>query len=286
MEFVHFTDNLADLSVAEVCRQVRAIGFDGLDLTMRPGGHVRPENAEMGLSEAKRLADAANLSIPMATTGVKSADSPHAEDVFAAAAHYGVRKLKLGYWRYQPFGTLVKQLDDARRQLESVVKLGRKYHVLPCVHMHSGDIVSNGGPATYLILKDFAPADVGAYADSMHLVAEGGVAGWQMGLDLLAPWIALVGIKNFRFVEDGRDANGQLRFRVQKTPLADGQCPMPEFMAHLALLKYDGIVSVHSEYKGRGSFRSLTTPELLAQSAEDLKYLKRVLAGLASATKK
>jgi sugar phosphate isomerase/epimerase len=188
-----------------------------------------------------------------------------------------VRKLKLGYWRYQPFGTLVKQLDDARRQLESVVKLARKYHVLPCVHVHSGDILSNGGPATYLILKDFAPTDVGAYADSMHMVAEGGIAGWQMGLDLLAPWIALVGLKNFRFVEEGRDAKGQQRYRAQKTPLADGQAPMPEFMAHLKQLKYDGTVSLHSEYKGRGSFRSLSTPELLRQSAEDLRYLRSIL---------
>jgi sugar phosphate isomerase/epimerase len=188
-----------------------------------------------------------------------------------------VRKLKLGYWRYQPFGTLVKQLDEARRQLQSVVKLARKYDLLPCVHVHSGDILSNGGPASYLILKDFDPAEVGAYADSMHMVAEGGVSGWQMGLDLLAPWIALVGIKNFRFVEDGRDAKGQQRFRAQKCPLADGQAPIPEFMAHLKQLKYDGIVSLHSEYKGRGSFRTLTTPELLRQSTEDLKYLKTVL---------
>jgi sugar phosphate isomerase/epimerase len=277
MQFVLFTDNLSDLSIAEVCREVRAAGFDGLDLTMRPGGHVRPEKAEMGLAEARQVADAANLTIPMASTAVKSADSPYAEDVFAAAAHYGVRKLKLGYWGYQPFGTLAKQLDEARRQLESVVKLGRKYHVLPCVHIHSGDKLTNGGPASYLILKDFDPADVGAYADSMHMVAEGGVSGWEMGLDLLGPWIALVGLKNFRFVEDGRDAKGQLRFRAQKTPLADGQAPMPEFMARLKQLKYDGIVSLHSEYKGRGSFRTLTTPELLKQSAEDLRYLKSVL---------
>ena len=277
MEFVLFTDNLADLSIADVCREVRALGFDGLDLTLRPGGHVKPENAEMGLAEAHQLADAAKLSIPMATTGVKSADSPHAEEVFAAAAHYGVRRLKLGYWRYQPFGTLVKQLDEARRQLQSVVKLAQKYHVLPCVHVHSGDILSNGGPATYLILKDFAPTEVGAYVDSMHMVAEGGISGWQMGLDLLAPWLALVGLKNFRFVEEGRDTKGQQRFRAQKTPLADGQAPIPEFLAHLQQLKYDGIVSLHSEYKGRGSFRALTTPELLRQSAEDLRFLKSLL---------
>jgi hypothetical protein len=36
------------------------------------------------------------------------------------------------------------------------------------------------------------------------------------------------------------------------------------------------IVSLHSEYKGDSSFRKLTTPELLEQSAADLRYLKGV----------
>ncbi len=50
MKYVLFTDNLADLGIDEVCARVKRAGFDGLDLTLRPGGHVSPENAEMGLS--------------------------------------------------------------------------------------------------------------------------------------------------------------------------------------------------------------------------------------------
>src|SRR5687767_12443611 len=193
MQFVLFTDNLAALKLADVCADARRAGFDGLDLTLRPGGHVPPENAEMGLSEAKRVADAAGVTIPMATTAVSDTDSPHAEQVFASAAHYGVRRLKLGYWRYEPFGTLVKQVDDARAKLERIVKLGEKYSVVPCVHIHSGAFIPNSGPMLHLILRDFKPGTVGAYVDPMHMAVEGGLSGWEMGLDLLAPWVALVG---------------------------------------------------------------------------------------------
>src|SRR5688572_13592099 len=98
MRYVLFTDNLADLTVPEACRAAREAGFDGLDLTLRPGGHVKPEDAEVGLAEAKRAADAEGLEIPMVTTSLVDADSPHAEAIFAAAAHYGARRLKLGYW--------------------------------------------------------------------------------------------------------------------------------------------------------------------------------------------
>lgn len=279
MQFVLFTDNLADLSVADCCRDAQLAGFDGLDLTLRPGGHVDPSQAELGLAAARQAAEVQGTTIPMVTTAITDDSSPFADAIFASSAHYGVRRLKLGYWRYEPFGSLVRQIDEAQRMLERVIAIGRKYDVLPCVHVHSGPILANGGALLYLILKDFKPEHVGAYVDPMHMTIEGGLSGWQMGLDLLAPWVALVGIKNARWKETGRDQWGQLRFQPEYTPLADGQAPLPEFMAHLRLLQYDGIVSLHSEYKGGSSFRQLDTPQLLAQSAADLKFLKSLLPG-------
>lgn len=274
MRYVLFTDNLADLSIERACAAAKEAGFDGLDLTLRPGGHVKPASAEVGLAEARRIADAAGVVIPMISTAVTDTDSPHAEAIFAAAAHYGARRVKLGYWEYQPFGTLAKQVDEARAKLHRIVALGKKYHVLPCVHCHSGRLVASGGPMLYLLLKDFAPDEVGAYVDPMHMTIEGGRAGWEMGLDLLAPWIALVGVKNFRWLPADRDPHGQQRWKWEYCPLADGMAPLPEFFAYLRRLKYDGTVSLHSEYKGETSFRRLSTPELLAQSAADLRYLK------------
>jgi sugar phosphate isomerase/epimerase len=278
MRFVLFTDNLAELTVAHACASARAAGFDGLDLTLRPGGHVPPETAEVGLAVAKRGAHAAGVTIPMVSTAVTDVDSPHAEAVFAAAAHYGARLVKLGYWEYRPFGTLAAQVGEARARLGRLVALGRKYHVLPCVHCHSGRFVASGGPMLYLVLKGFAPGEVGAYVDPMHMTIEGGRNGWELGLDLVAPWLALVGVKNFRWLAAGRDRHGQRQWRWEYCPLADGMAPLPEFVAYLRRLNYDGVVSLHSEYKGASSFRRLTTPELLDQSAADLRYLKGLLA--------
>ena len=220
------------------------------------------------------------MTIPMISTAVTDVDSPHAEAIFASAAHYGVRRIKLGYWPYEPFGTLAKQLDEARARVGRLAELGRKYHVLPCVHCHSGRLLAAGGFGTYLILREFEPDEVGAYVDPMHMTIEGGVSGWEMGLDLLAPWVALVGVKNFRWLPGDRDELGQMRYRWEYTPLADGQAPLPEFMALLRRLEYDGIVSLHSEYKGESSYRKLTTPQLLTQSAADLMYLKKIVASM------
>ena len=117
----------------------------------------------------------------------------------------------------------------------------------------------------------------GAYVDPMHMTIEGSLSGWELGLDLLGPWVALVGIKNFRWLPAARDRQGQQRYRWEYTPLADGQAPLPEFMGYFRQLKYEGIVSLHSEYKGGSSFRRLTTPELVEQSAADLRFLKSLV---------
>ena len=70
MQYVLFTDNLADLSIETVCPAIRAHGFDGIDLTLRPGGHVLPEDAEMGLAKARQVADRLEVVIPMASTAI------------------------------------------------------------------------------------------------------------------------------------------------------------------------------------------------------------------------
>ena len=277
MQYILFTDNLSDLSFEEVCREIKKVDFEGVDLTLRPGGHVLPENAEMGLSAARTIADRFGVTIPMASTAITDVDSPHAEDIVASCAHYGIRWIKLGYWRYEPFGTIQKQLDEARKKLTRLVRLTKKYKVMPCVHVHSGDILANGGAVLYLLLKDFSPDDVGAYVDPMHMTVEGGSYGWEMGLDLLIPWVALVGIKNFRWQQGKRNEQGQMEFNTQYVPLADGQANLSRFMQRLREIKYDGVVSLHSEYKGRSSFRVLNSQELLAQSAKDLQFLKSLI---------
>ena len=48
----------------------------------------------------------------------------------------------------------------------------------------------------------------------------------------------------------------------------------------LFVLGYDGTVSLHSEYKGRSSFKQLATPQLLDQSAADLRFLKKAIAAI------
>src|SRR4051794_264213 len=155
MQFVLFTDNLSDLSIRDACRAAKRAGFDGLDLTLRPGGHVLPQNAAAGLAAAHQIAEEEQMTIAMVSTAINGVDTPHAEAVIEAA-HHRISRFKLGYWRYEPFGSVLVQLDAARRKLEGVIGLCERYGIRPCVHIHSGPMLTNG-PLLYLLLKDFSP---------------------------------------------------------------------------------------------------------------------------------
>ena len=273
MKTVCFTKSFQHWPIPVVCHRFKEIGLDGLDLTVRPKGHIEPKDAAEQLPLAAKAALEAGVEIGMLTTMITEPNA-EAEKLLATASKLGIHKIKLGYYRYKPFGTLAKQIDEIRRQLAAVAKLAAKYDVLPCVHTHCNDFIPSHGTQLYMLLKDFAPSQVGAYADMLHMSLEGGGDGWRQGLDLVAPWLAIVAVKNYDYQPAQRDKRGQMRWKHHVVPVADGISPIPEFVACLRKLGYDGMYSMHSEYEGSASFRDLSPEECLQQTAADLKYFR------------
>lgn len=276
IEIGAFTKSFQDRSIPEVCRIFKKIGLDGLDLTVRPGGHIEPKNVTAELPRAAEAAKQAGTKILFLTTGITDADAD-AERVLAAAAKQGIKKVKLGYYRYRKFGTLRQQLDATRKRIEGVSRLAAKHGVLPCVHVHSGSFLPSHGTQLYELIRDFKPSEIGAYVDPLHMTLEGGRDGWRQGLDLLAPWIALCSVKNFDWVKGKRDRYGQLRWKTRNVPVADGICPLPDFVAALKRTGFHGPYSMHSEYKSGHSFRRLDTDGCIEQTAKDLKFFRELV---------
>ena len=280
-----FTKSFQDWPISLVCQRFRSIGLDGLDLTVRQGGMIAPKNVEEQLPLAVKAALEAGVEITLLTTGITEPNE-EAEELLATAAKQGITRIKLGYFRYKPFGTLRQQMDEVRRSLAALVKLCKRYQVLPCVHIHSGTDIPSHGTMLYELLRDFPPSDIGAYADTLHMALEGGGDGWRQGLDLLTPWLALVAVKNFDWKPTVRDAFGQQRWIHRVVPVADGVSPIPEFIATLRKANFRGDFSLHSEYRGRSSYEDLDAEGCLKQTAVDLAFLRRTLSAKPDASVK
>jgi sugar phosphate isomerase/epimerase len=275
MELVMFSKMLGEFPVAEAARRIKGLGFAGVDLTVRPGGHVLPERVAKDLPEAVKVIQGAGLSVPMITTAITRASDPHAEAILASAAALGIRRAKLGYWN-APKGGLAQAIDRARHELDGLERLAESSHLTLGLHNHSGPGYVNCQPMTiWTLIRDRNPAHVAAYFDAGHAAVEGGSGGWRQGLELLGPRIRMVAVKDFAWTsEPGRP---KVVWKDRQVPLANGIVPWPEFFASLNSLHYDGPVSLHSEYKGSHSWRDLSTDELIAQTAEDLAFVKRLV---------
>lgn len=278
MQFVMFSKMLHEYDVDQLGDAIKGIGFDGVDLTVRPGGHIEPQDAKRDLPEAVQILRGKGLTVPMLTTGITAASSPNAEDIIATAAQLDIRLLKLGYWQYEGFGAGKKQLDAARKDLDSLAPIAAKHDVTLCLHTHSGDFLT-ATPAQMLIL--LANRDLryfGTYVDLGHLTVEGGLSGWKMGLDLLSDRIKIVAAKGMGwwYVPGFADERGEWR-RVM-LPLEDSMVRWDEAFGYLKQIGFDGPVSLHSEYSGTHSWRPMpNVKDILAQTRTDLAYVRGVV---------
>ncbi len=266
-----FTKSFQDWPLPLVCQKFRELGVTGLDLTVRPGGHIPPEKIASKLPEADRIARDHGLEIVQITSNVTAPDE-YGRTLFETAGKLGLRKIKLGYYRGQGVGRLGEQIEEVKLQLNQLVTLAEKHNVLPCVHIHSGSYLPSHGTLLYLLLRDFEPGRIGAYVDTLHMSLEGGAAGWQQGLDLLAPWMELCAVKNYLLTQKPRDRQGQQRWGWKTAPLAEGISPIPDFLATLRQLNYSGPFSLHSEY-----LPELSVEQCYAQTATDLEYFRSLL---------
>ncbi|MFQ6131208.1 MAG: sugar phosphate isomerase/epimerase family protein [Armatimonadota bacterium] len=276
MELIMFSKMLQEFDVSGAGDIIKGLGFDGVDLTCRPGGHVLPENVTTDLPPAVATLRDRGLSVPMLTTGILSAEEPHAEDIFRMAAECQVPALKLGYHQYRAFGTIQDLIAEVRAELGGLAKLAQQYGVSANLHIHSGNYVTALAPILYILVKDFDREHVGAYVDPGHMYNEGGLSGWKIGIDILSPWINLVAAKSMGWVcQENED--GTVAWHNKMFPIKQGMVQWPQVFECLKAIGYDGPVSLHSEYQGGHSWRDLTTQELIAQTREDIEYIKGVV---------
>ncbi len=262
-QWLMFSKHLQELDFERLGEVVAEMGFDGVDLTVRNGGHIEPADAKTQLPIAAKTLQKFKLSLPMITTNFVNADEPFANEVFSVAADCGVKFIKLGYWRYRDFGSLRQLISAAKKSLEGIAKLSERHGICAVVHTHSGNFLTASPFVLAELLEGFDPKFVAAYVDAGHIFVEGGLMGWQQGMEAIADKIRVVACKDYAWFKEGE------RWNAKVVPIGEGIVRWREFFACLRKLGFDGPISVHSEYEG------WTTEQVIAQTRKDLPILKR-----------
>src|SRR5215471_258747 len=76
-----FSKPLPEMDWPRLARAAKGVGFGGIDLTVRPEGHVLPERAAQDLPKAVAAIREEGLAVPMITTELTSASDPTARSI-------------------------------------------------------------------------------------------------------------------------------------------------------------------------------------------------------------
>jgi L-ribulose-5-phosphate 3-epimerase len=269
--FCLFSKHLPDLGWADVGRAVKDAGFDGVDLTVRPNGHVLPENAPTDLPRAIDAIRAQGVSIPMITTEITSASTPTARPLLQAASRHGVRYVKPGYWRYSSSPDVRAQVAATGEALAGLATLVQDCGIELGFHNHTAYI----GAALWEIapaIDRLDPRWVGYYFDPRHAVAEGGGGAWKAAMHLVAPRLKMVALKDF-FWE--KTAKG---WTIRDCPLGEGQVDWTLVASTLRERRFSGPISLHLEYEIPGTTAQERTRLTLQAATRDLAAARRLLA--------
>jgi len=110
-----FTKCLQFLSFEEIGEVLSILGFDGADITLRPGGQVEPVEAKTALPLAIRALEKNNISIPMVVTSITNPTDPLSISTLQALADTGIKFYRMGWMKYEESKDLRKTCCTQRK---------------------------------------------------------------------------------------------------------------------------------------------------------------------------
>ncbi len=265
-----FSKHLPASNWQQLAQTVKKLGFDGVDLTVRPGGHVLPERATEDLPKAVAAIKAEGLTVPMITTGLTSVSDPTAKPILSTAGKLGIPFFKPGYYKYE-FKDVRRELEKFGIEFSALVELGKLSGVECGFHNHDGNI---GAPLwdVATVIDRLDPKWAGYYFDVRHAVVEGGSGGWKIATNLVAPRLKMIAVKDFYWEKTAKG------WRIINCQLGEGMVDWRQYFKLLRQANFHGPVSLHLEYEIPGTTAAAKEENTIAAAQRDLQFLKARLA--------
>ena len=267
-----FSKHLQFLDYNDMAAAAAEMGFDGLDLTVRPKGHVLPKQVVDDLPKAVDAMKKYGITPKVMTTNVWDLSKPEQQTVLETASKLGFTHYRTGWLSYPEERTIEESQTIYGQQAKNLELLNKELRLIGCYQNHAGNHV--GAPIWDLppILSVTNNENIGCQYDIRHAVVEGG-SSWELGLRQIKPFIKSLVIKDFKWGK----VNG--KWKPINTPLGEG---MVDFIRYFALLKKHKInvpISLHLEYDLGGAEHGATKiiidkKEVFTQMKKDLTFLR------------
>lgn len=241
LEVCIFSKHLQFLDYETLGKKVAEMGFDGIDLTVRAGGHVEPATVKVDLPKAVSEIEKGGSKVIMLATTIESAKNPADVNVLKAAAACGIKYYRSAWFKYHVGKPLPESLKLYALQLKDLSELNKKLDIIGCYQNHAGELVGGSLWEVYEILKLVDKKSFGAQYDIRHAMVEG-ASSWVNGLELIHSQIKTIVVKDYKWEKlDGK-------WQLVNVPIGEGMVNFKKFFRMLKDYNINVPVSLHCEY--------------------------------------
>jgi sugar phosphate isomerase/epimerase len=270
-----FSKHLQWLDYKHMAEFAAECGFDGVDLTVRPGGHVEPSRVATDLPLAVKVVQRAGKKVSMITTAVTDASDPHTVAILETASRLGISCYRMGWMEYDSGKSIEENLSVFLQKTKALAELNRKYRIKGGYQNHAG--ANFGAPVWDLasILHQVNSPWLGCQYDIRHAIVEG-AGSWRLGFDYIKEHINSLDMKDFAW----RESNGE--WVAENVPLGKGMVDFDAFLPLARTLPAEIPISLHYEYSLGGAEHGGKSPTMSASDImrlmkTDLEFLRERL---------
>jgi len=271
---------LIEIGQVDLPMVIGGLGFDGVDLSVEPGGHVPPEKAGNFLMPALEGLTGRGIDVPMITTALTSLEDKDAENVLGLASYIRVPFFRPGHWKFTGSPAIEMQLGLVQRQIAGLAQLARATNMVMGIHNFvdgaEGAAVDHPeGAAVPDIARVIRPIDphlVGYCFDAGYATAQGGSNGFAAALELALPRLKMVAVRDFQWDREGGAVPKDAVPRMVPCPLGEGVVDWPKFFAALAKARFAGPVSLHIDYQPKAKTAAIRKDLAFLRQQVDAAY--------------
>lgn len=267
---VLFSKHLGGTGYTELADHLVELGYDGTDLTVRPGGHVLPERVEEDLPKAVEAVRKVGLEVYMITTNISSMQDKQTEPILKTASKLGIPFYRIGDFGYDRNRPWFPQLQEWNAKFKDLAAMNADYNITAGYHNHSGKYRIGGSIwDLHHMLDGVDPQWFGSNYDMGHAMLEGSGGAWETNFHLIKDRIKMSAVKDcvWRKTEDRGWRSGW-------APIGEG---MVDWRRVLELMKeagFSGPFSIHFEYDIPGASKEEEHKNHLAALKQDLQTLR------------
>ena len=257
--FAVFVKPWEALTIPEVGRHVKQLGFDLIELPVRPGFACQPATIERDLPQAVKVLADLGVAILNVTVALPLND----ERLYAACAAAGITMNRvifsregLGYWAAEA---------NARRQLDAALPFCERYNVQIGIQHHYGGSVPINSMGLYHLVKEYDPRYVGAIWDPAHNALMGEDP--ATGLEIVQSHLCMVNLKNAYWRQVSGPEAETAAWQAYWTSGRQGRADWSQVAAKVKAMGYRGAICFSAEYSAEHEVDRLIVEDLaFAQS--------------------